>query len=100
MTDRRFQVWTSTKHYPQFTDHPDYATARFVFRVTLLRVYIESFPAEVADGALCCPAEVTAQHHRLQQPAEQITLQPRMQRENIKTWITFFQYQTDIVIGL
>ncbi len=26
-------------------------------------VYRESFPVEVADGALCWSAEVTAQHH-------------------------------------
>lgn len=44
-TDRRFQVGLSTKHYVQFTGHPDYVTARFIFSVSLLCVYPWEFPA-------------------------------------------------------
>jgi len=56
-----------------------------------------SFPVEVADGAVCWSAEVTAQHQRkliTLQPAGRITLQHWMQRKKHQgeSWIQIWNH--------
>lgn len=63
-TDRRFQVRLST------TIMYSLLVIRIMWGHVLYLVWVysacnpESFPLEVADGAVCWSAEVTAQHHR------------------------------------